>query len=208
MERKALENVGWALVGSLGLGLPLGFLIAVPFGRLQPPALFFGFCAFVAAGLGTFHLSSRFPRARRRLRIVILAAAILGWTGIGHAYWQTRVFTFQIRNLQHMHWTLAAVNEHFAAEGQYPETLGALHDPELGNGRSVRSDYWGHPWIYQRRGDAFLLISAGKDHRLDRPSYWPLYDSVSDTGVIERACGSVDLDLVGSDLGILKGCGK
>lgn len=149
------------------------------------------------------------------------ALAALSWVGVATALLVAGKiiaglfvgFTLdhQLQNGVRLARKLPAAIEGFRAErGRLPDTLAELsaRKPDLAR---LSRDVYDEPLHYDRRGEAFVLVSYGRDRRKDGDDYW----KTRETAVMTRdaapsrahfACRNPDADLVVSDRGLHHAC--
>jgi len=112
--------------------------------------------------------------------------------------------TRQVRNHGFAQHLAALVSQYSQSHGQLPKHLG-----ELGGdlAATLAKDAWGNLFHFESRGEAFVLVSYGRDWRPDGTDYWALREQ-GDHPSGWRICGDFDRDEVVSDVGYLRICGK
>ncbi len=100
--------------------------------------------------------------------------------------------------------TIATLLKQYKEEhGEYPPEL-RVAIPEKYPPR-ILADGFGLPFLYQSRGDAFILVSLGKNGSPDGIDYWELRES---SAPMERVAGQFRADQVLSDRGWHREAGK
>lgn len=110
----------------------------------------------------------------------------------------------QVRNHGLAQYAAALLETHLDAHGQLPDTL---RDLKGANAAALSVDAWGNPFHFESRGEAFILVSYGRDGEPDGTNYWKLRDEGSHPPGW-RICGDFDRDEVIADVGYLRVCGK
>ena len=143
-------------------------------------------------------------------RILVVAAALAMLLGgaYGFIVRPAKLATTQIANVSLMRGYVESVTSYKQRHGEYPEALTAalrerpaVGPPATANG----TDLWGHPVLYRRDRDGFLLVSLGRDGKPDGTDYASLRGAVKAS---EKPCRNPDADQVFSDRGDLRACGK
>ena len=113
----------------------------------------------------------------------------------------------QVGNLVQMRRYTYALDEYRKAHGRYPASLrititeAGTSDPELRG----QLDRWGHKVLYQAGDQRFLLVSYGRDGKPDGTDYEALR---ARNGRDETPCRDLDADIIFSDRGEHRTCGK
>ena len=118
-----------------------------------------------------------------------------------------KLATTQVRNLNLMRSYVDSVTSYKERHGAYPDVLTAAlrEGPAFGSTAARGADLWGHPVLYRRDQDGFLLVSLGRDGKPDGTDYAALRGAVERD---EEPCRNPDADQVFSDRGDLRTCGK
>ena len=68
------------------------------------------------------------------------------------------------------------------------------------------TDYWGHAFVYSRLGDEFVLVSVGKDGKLDGAVGTDMIRKAADTNEPTEICGKWSTDQILTSKGWLALC--
>lgn len=145
-----------------------------------------------------------------RARVRTLAAAFVGaLIGLGLIAYFLVLHPMllekrQIRNHGHCQYVGALIEQYLDVHGELPAELS-----DLGTGKQTRFtiDAWGHPFHFESRGRAFVLVSYGRDGVPDGTDYWAL-QAQGDHPAGWDICGDSDRDEVIGSVGYLRVCGK
>jgi hypothetical protein len=116
----------------------------------------------------------------------------------------------QVENIVHMRHYTFALDEFHQRHSQYPKRLEeavieADLAPETKNSLLPLRDSWGHGVRYESDESSYLLVSFGRDGRPDGSDY----SAMRAVGRLDNApCRSFDADIVLTDQGELRNCGK
>lgn len=110
----------------------------------------------------------------------------------------------QVRNHGDTQYLDALVQRYRKQSGRFP---GLLSEIVATPNQDRLRDAWGHEFHYETRGDAFVLVSFGRDGEPDGTDYWALRGA-GDHPDDWQICGEFDRDEVVSDVGYLRVCGK
>lgn len=133
-------------------------------------------------------------------------------TAVAFAFvWQPiQRHNLQIQNLIYVRGLVDdEIEEYHRAHGTYARSLETVlremaKDPQLRN-RFTKLDAWGHPMLYRSDGRQFLLVSFGRDGLPDGSDYVAMRTA----GKADNSpCGNPDADIIFSDRGELRTCGK
>jgi Type II secretion system (T2SS), protein G len=108
----------------------------------------------------------------------------------------------QIRTFANMQVIRAFLDDQFESHGQYPQDLDSVFQAKQ---RSVPQDGWESQYLYDSRGDSYILVGLGSDGKKDGSDYWRLRESVSQSESVAREWKA---DQVASDIGWHRQAGK
>jgi len=146
---------------------------------------------------------------RRTVLVVVFAG--VATLGLGAYFGRVRPIQLgmkQVGNLVHMRGYVAALDDFREAHGRYPQTLKeASADTKLPQGERFVGglDLWGHPVLYRSDGSTYLLVSFGRDGQPDGSDY----AAMRAVGRLDNSpCGNPDADIIFTESGELRTCGK
>lgn len=205
-----IDRISWQKVHAIRSGFGYLFLwpiFPVPLRALPPdvdPQL-------LIEQLRSWHAAQRDHSWRARAYRFLTVALGTGLAGFG------LVIIVQLHDVfagltQHANWwnmsrgLVARIQNFHTQNGRLPKTLDELPTPNL------RLDAYGHPVHYETRGDAYLLVSFGRDGRPDHTDFWPLREGrihppgKSSDSLPQSICGRPNADTVVSDRGVHFAC--
>lgn len=149
-------------------------------------------------------MRSRSARVLFATVVTVLVAGILaGWLVTRQFFW-----TKQIRNLDLFRLYAACLNEYYQAHGTFPCSLSDATAGTKWLEVSRQSDVWGFPVHYESRGEAYILVSFGRDGRSEALDWWRLRELNDQSLEGRNTCFSWSADQVASDRGFHRCCGK
>jgi hypothetical protein len=144
---------------------------------------------------------------RNRVLAVVAVLLTLSAAGYGFVIRPMQLAITQIQNFKLLDEYAEAIDASCARTRSYPEALREVmkKPPVYGRRIPIGEDMWGHPISYSRLADGYLLVSFGRDGMPDGTDYQKLrLEGVQD----ERPCRNPDADVIFSDRGRHRTCGK
>jgi hypothetical protein len=128
---------------------------------------------------------------------------------LGYVAWQTALRLKQVRNCANLQTLTFLVESYRDKTGRYPASLAqavaaSSMDPPNKRFFSSARDAWGHPYHYLVRGQAFILVSFGRDGVPDQLNYWN--ENAWREGY--AVCRNLSADIFANRSGVVRCCGK
>ena len=146
------------------------------------------------------------------VRVAIVVVAVLG--GLTAAAYAFLIHPMllrgrQIENLVDMRMYAVEIDRFRKTHGLYPASVQAAirESPDLRNMWPYHGglDRWGHRILYRSDGQRYLLVSYGRDGLPDGSDYEAMRAA---GGLQNETCSDLNADIVFSDRGELRNCGK
>jgi hypothetical protein len=147
--------------------------------------------------------------AKRKLAIAGLSLFVVSVVYVGYRVWRFLSVMKQHANAVNARLSESAISSYRAEHGRLPATL---VEAEYRKDRRVQFDEYGRAYLYEKQGEAFILVSYGRDGKPDGTDYWSLREQPMpehpnfEVGQYS-ICGHFDADMVISDRGVHRACG-
>jgi len=206
------QRIAWKDIRAVQSGFGYVFVRLPKFGIMPIPLREFGSDADV---LELMNRRRRLASGRERMvaafRWLGVVASLLIAVKIVMGLFAGFTLDHQVQNGVRLARKLPPAMERFQVNrGKLPNSLAELSawSPDLAQ---ITKDVYAEPLHYSARGDAFVLVSYGRDRRPDGSDYWNTRETravVRDAPVSRShfACRDPDADLVVSDRGLHTAC--
>jgi hypothetical protein len=121
--------------------------------------------------------------------VTLVAVATASWALVLRAM---KLRGDQVMNCSELGVHSEAVQRFHQSHGRYPASLEeAIQSSGFSTRNGAGRDIWGNQMIYQTDGNAFMIVSLGKDGRSDATDFWALVGTpVADWKAEEVRCGN------------------